>query len=120
MKLIITMLIIIIIIIMYIDKNNFEAWMERIMDRFDKIDKTFEKMGKRKNMLDGEMLLDNQDLCQLLHVSKRTLQRYRDTGELPFQTVYHKTYYKESDVHAFIRTNFNKRQGDDNSDNQNK
>jgi hypothetical protein len=94
---------------MYIDKNNFEAWMERIMDRFDKQDKTLDKMSKHRNMLDGELLLDNQDLCMLLNVSKRTLQRYRATGELPFQTLYHKTYYKESDVHTFIRENFNKK-----------
>ena len=96
---------------MYIDRENFEAWMERIMDRFDKIDKILDKMSKRRNMLDGEILLDNQDLCMLLNVSKRTLQRYRSTGELPFQTVYHKTYYKESDVNIFIRENFNKKRG---------
>ena len=102
---------------MYIDKENFEAWMERIMDRFDKQDKTLNKMSQRKNMLDGEFLLDNQDLCQLLNVSKRTLQRYRSTGELPFQTVYHKTYYKESDVHIFIRENFNKKRGNNNNKN---
>ena len=96
---------------MYIDRENFEAWMERIMDRFDKIDKILDKMSKRRNMLDGEILHDNQDLCMLLNVSKRTLQRYRSTGELPFQTVYHKTYYKESDVHIFIRENFNKKRG---------
>ena len=100
---------------MYIDKENFEAWMERIMDRFDKQDKTLNKMSQRRNMLDGEFLLDNQDLCQLLNVSKRTLQRYRSTGELPFQTVYHKTYYKESDVHIFIRENFNKKRGNNNN-----
>lgn len=94
---------------MFIDKENFEAWMERIMYRFDKQDKKLEKMSQRRNMLDGEILLDNQDLCQLLNVSKRTLQRYRSTGELPFQTVYQKTYYKESDVHKFIRENFDKK-----------
>lgn len=99
---------------MFINKENFEAWMERIMDRFDKQDKTLDKMSKRRNMLDGELLFDNQELCQLLHVSKRTLQRYRSKGELPFQTVYHKTYYKESDVHFFIRENFNKKKGNDN------
>lgn len=99
---------------MFINKENFEAWMERIMDRFDKQDKKLDKMGKHRNMLDGELLFDNQELCQLLHVSKRTLQRYRSTGELPFQTVYHKTYYKESDVHFFIRENFNKKKSDDN------
>ena len=102
---------------MYIDKENFEAWMERIMDRFDKQDKKLNKMSERRNMLDGEYLLDNQDLCLLLNVSKRTLQRYRSSGELPFQTVYQKTYYKESDVHKFIRENFNKKRG--NNENKN-
>ena len=94
---------------MYIDKEHFEAWMERIMDRFCRLDKTLDKMGKHRNMLDGELLFDNQDLCQLLHVSKRTLQRYRSSGELPFHTLNQKTFYKESDVHAFIRENFNKK-----------
>lgn len=95
---------------MYINRENFEAWMERIMDRFDKQDKTLDKMNQRKNMLDGELLFDNQDLCMLLNVSKRTLQRYRSSGELPFQTLYQKTFYKESDVHQFIRENFNKKE----------
>ena len=44
----------------------------------------------------------------MLHVSKRTLQRYRSSGELPYQTIYHKTYYRESDVEAFINANFAK------------
>ena len=102
---------------MYISKEDFEAWMERIMYRFDKQDKTLDKMSKHRNMLDGELLLDNQDLCMLLNVSKRTLQRYRSSGELPFQTLYKKTFYKESDVHKFIRENFNKKENDDNPEN---
>ena len=32
---------------------------------------------------DGERLLDNYDLCRMLNISKRTLQRYRTSGELP-------------------------------------
>lgn len=94
---------------MYISREDFEAWMERIMYRFDKQDKTLDKMSKHRNMLEGEVLFDNQDLCQLLHISKRTLQRYRSTGDLPFHKVHQKTYYKESDVHMFIRECFNKK-----------
>ena len=94
---------------MYISREDFEAWMERIMYRFDKQDKTLDKMSKQRNMLEGEVLFDNQDLCQLLHISKRTLQRYRSTGDLPFHKVHQKTYYKESDVHKFIRECFNKK-----------
>ncbi|KAA6322228.1 hypothetical protein EZS27_028209, partial [termite gut metagenome] len=35
-------------------------------------------------------------------------QRYRSSGELPYQMIYHKTFYKESDVEAFIKANFAK------------
>jgi len=67
-----------------------------------------ENLNKRDNMLEGERLYDNQDICQLLNISKRTLQRYRSSGELLFHTIYHKTYYKESDIHSFIRTHFDR------------
>lgn len=93
---------------MYLNKESFEAWMERIMDRIDLLEKALQKLNKRDNMLEGERLYDNQDVCQLLNISKRTLQRYRSKGELPFHSIYHKTYYKESDLHTFIRTHFDK------------
>lgn len=93
---------------MYLNKESFETWMERIMDRFDHLEKALQRLNKRDNMLEGERLYDNQDVCQLLNISKRTLQRYRSKGELPFHAIYHKTYYKESDLHTFIRTHFDK------------
>ncbi len=93
---------------MYMNKESFEAWMERIMDKFDHLEKALQKLSKQDNMLGGERLYDNQDVCQLLNISKRTLQRYRSCGELPFHSIYHKTYYKESDLHTFIRTHFDR------------
>ena len=62
---------------MYIDKDDFTAWMERIMDRFDMQDKKIDRVINGRNCLDGEELLDNQDLCLLLKVAPRTLTRYR-------------------------------------------
>jgi hypothetical protein len=85
-----------------------QEWFERLMARFDLIDRHLEKMAMKEKLLEGEKLLDNQDVCQLLNVSKRTLQRYRSSGELPYQMIYHKTFYKESDVEAFIKMNFAK------------
>ena len=35
-----------------------------------------------------------------------TLQRYRTSGELPYEMIYHKTFYRESDVLRFIERNF--------------
>lgn len=85
-----------------------QEWFERLLVRFDRIDRHLEKMAIKEKLLEGEKLLDNQDVCQLLNISKRTLQRYRSSGELPYQMIYHKTFYKESDVEAFIKANFAK------------
>lgn len=48
------------------------------------------------------------NICRHLNVSKRTLQRYRSSGELPYQNIYHKIYYKECDLNAFIKNHFDK------------
>jgi hypothetical protein len=86
-------------------------WFERLMLRFDRIEGHLEKMAIKEKLLEGERLMDNQDVCQKLNISKRTLQRYRSSGELPYRMVYHKTFYKESDVEVFIKTHFAKRDG---------
>ncbi|MDR2859718.1 MAG: helix-turn-helix domain-containing protein [Mediterranea sp.] len=92
-----------------------QGWFERFIIRFDRLDKHLEKMAMKEKLLEGERLLDNQDVCQLLNISKRTLQRYRSSGELPYQMIYHKTFYKESDVEAFIKANFAKGENPDDS-----
>ena len=51
---------------MYIDNDNFVAWMERIMDRLDMQDKKIDRLMNSHNCLNGEKLLDNQDLCFML------------------------------------------------------
>ena len=81
-------------------------WFERFMGRFDRLDKFMEIMSGRHNVLNGERLLDNQDLCQMLNVSKRTLQRYRSAGELTYITIHHKIFYTEKNVEKFIRDHF--------------
>ena len=50
-----------------------------------------------------EDTMDNQDVCMLLHVSKRTLQRYRSDGLLPYRMHRHKTYYRRADVELFMQ-----------------
>lgn len=91
---------------MNIEKEIFEAWMERIMDRFDITDAKIEKAANAKMRIDGEILLDNQDLCIMLKVSKRTLQRYRASGMLKFKRIKQKTYYSEAAVRNFIRDHY--------------
>jgi len=88
---------------MNIDKMEFTAWMERIMNRLDILSEDINGTKKQHNSIDGEELLDNQDLLHMLKISPRSLQRYRSSGKLPYYTISGKLYYKLSDVHQFIR-----------------
>ena len=93
---------------MNIDRMEFVAWMERIMERFDILSEHLITEQKKLQVVDGEELMDNQDLLQMLKISNRSLQRYRSSGRLPYYSISGKLYYKLSDVHQFIRDSFNK------------
>ena len=86
-----------------LDKETFEAYMERLLEQVERVVGALDKKDKKpQNYLNGERLYDNQEVCLLLNISKRTLQRYRDNG-LKYHTILHKTYYREKD---FIRRYF--------------
>ncbi len=84
---------------MEIDDSKFDNNMNKILSLLEEL----KKLLQAKNRLNGETLLDNQDLCLLLHLSPRSLQRYRSGGELPFIRIGGKTFYLESEVEKFIR-----------------
>lgn len=96
---------------MNIDKIEFHAGIERIIDRMDLLDEKMEQLIRRHHCIEGEELLDNQDLLLTLKVSHRTLQRYRTSGELPYFRMNGKIYYKLSDVNRFIREIFEAKPG---------
>lgn len=84
-------------------------------ENFNKIISILERIEMHVTALKGNEskliqtgLLDNQDLCIYLKVSKRTLQRYRRSGKLPFHRIGQKTFYLEDDVKEFLRLHFNK------------
>ena len=89
---------------------TFEGWMQRIMERFDRNEQLIcsltGKELKEVHDLDGERLLDNQDLYQMLHSSERSLQRHRTDGVLKYCKLKGKVYYKESDVADFVKYHF--------------
>lgn len=47
--------------------------------------------------------LDNQDVCNLLNISKRTLQYYRNSGKISFSQINSKCYYKTSGVEKLLK-----------------
>jgi hypothetical protein len=93
---------------MYIEKDAFEQWMEKLFGKMTAMDNRLQAFVNTKDVFEpDDRLFDNQDLCLMLHVSNRTLQRYRTAGILPFLKRGQKIYYKASDVHEFV---YSKRQ----------
>ena len=68
--------------------NSFVAQMRAIADRG-----TDKKLGN---------WLDNQDVCQMLNISPRTLQTFRDNGTLAYSQINRKVYYKPEDVKGIL------------------
>jgi len=46
--------------------------------------------------------LDNQDVCQMLNISPRTLQTLRQNGTLAYSQTNRKVYYKPEDVERIL------------------
>ena len=55
-------------------------------------------LKNRTPQLNGEKYLTNREVCQLLRISPRTLQNWRDTGKIPFIRLKGKILYKESEI----------------------
>ena len=56
--------------------------------------------------LDGERYLTDKEVAELLRVSRRTLQEYRNNRVLPFILLGGKVLYPESGLREVLETNY--------------
>ena len=81
-------------------------------DAFNKIMTRIDNLGCkiddkiRKQPLE-DVWLDIQEVCQLLKVSKRTLQAYRDNQVLSYSQISGKIYFKAADIDAHLKKHYN-------------
>ncbi len=52
--------------------------------------------------------LNNNQVCEMLHISLRTLQDYRDKGRISFYKLEGKILYKYSDIENLLNSNYYK------------
>lgn len=50
--------------------------------------------------------IDNQEVMQSLHISKRTLQTFRTNGTIPYSKIQGKFYYKVADIEQILQDNY--------------
>ena len=80
----------------------------QIMAKLKSLEEKFiELKNKAENPLKDKWL-DNQEMMQLLKISRRTLVNYRNQQGLPFTQVGSKMYYKASDIEKFLKKNYKK------------
>ena len=57
-------------------------------------------------MLGGEVYLTGEEVCQLLRLSTRTLQEYRDNGTITYYKIGGKILYRQSDIQAMLERHY--------------
>lgn len=89
---------------MYVDRFRIEEMFKKIIERFDNLDEKLQVKAQRVEPLDGDRLLDNQDMLQLLGVCKRTLARYRQKKLVRYYTINGRVWYKASEIKDFLKS----------------
>lgn len=89
----------------YIDNEILEKLISTMVEGFARIEKKLDHMNHLKECLDGDRLLDNVDLAELLGVSQRTLARYREKGIIRYYSVDEngKNLYLASEIQEFLK-----------------
>ena len=80
-----------------------EAYMH-LIGKIEAIAENMDRKAKEKPL--SETWLDIQETCQLLKISKRTLQAYRDNGTIAFSQVGGKIYFKAADIEHHLEKHY--------------
>jgi DNA-binding transcriptional MerR regulator len=78
--------------------------LDTLAKRVEDIEEKAEKLYQRQEDLGLKKWLDNQDVCEILDITKRTLQSYREKGLLPYSRIEHKIRYKQEDVQKLLQS----------------
>lgn len=85
------------------DSDEFKelaGWMKRIGKSLE------DATARMRPTIADEHYLQGEEVCELLHVSKRTLQTLRDEGAVPYTTIGGKILYPESALYETLRKNY--------------
>ncbi len=91
--------------VVIISKSKYEEMVGKLNRLSDRVNEILRKReGKRLSRW-----MDNQEVCQQLNISPRTLQTLRDNGTLAYSQINHKVFYRPEDVLRIVKPVGNKR-----------
>lgn len=86
--------------VMLVNETGYRTLLEKLESLENKL-----KLLTEKQQPLSETWLDNQEASQLLKVSYRTLQNYRDRGVLPYTMLGGKIYYSAEAIEKILKEN---------------
>ena len=83
-----------------------------VIELFRRIEKVVKELDKlempTRRTFNGQCFLTDSELSDILKISRRTLQAYRESGRLPYYQLDGKILYKESDVQRALDSFYRK------------
>lgn len=92
----------------YGDDNDRKRVYDSMVAKLETLAGRVEALNAKQQKRLGRWL-DNEEVCEMLCIAKRTLQAYREKRLIPYTQVGHKIYYKPQDVEALLKQSKSKR-----------
>jgi len=75
---------------------NAEEW-RTLLHKIDRIT-TFIEQSTEQPQTDSSVWLNDDEVCELLKISTKTLYRLRKSGNISYSSIAQKHYYRKSDI----------------------
>ena len=85
----------------YMTKKDFDG----IVQRLDEISQKLSSKEKKPS----EIWITNEELMELLQLSRRTIQHFRDDNMIAFSIIGNRIYYRMTDVEDLLNRHYRKR-----------
>lgn len=86
--------------VIIVDQYEFEKLVRKI----NQIDAKLDALNLKSNDGFKDKWYVTEEVCRLINVSKRTLQKMRDSRAISFTQSGKKIYYKASDIEKYLET----------------
>ena len=81
------------------------AGVKRVLENMKEVLALYKNVtGNYRPLLDGERYLTDREVAEILKVSRRTLQEYRNDGVLPYILFGGQVLYRESDLERVLES----------------
>ena len=85
----------------------------QVLAMLAEIDQRLLRIEEKLNQLNSvkPVWLEPQEVCNQLHISKRTLENYREKGHLSFSWIGEKVFYSQADIDDTLNHHLVRKEG---------